>query len=157
MPALNNRKSRCSCRPETLADDGFRQAARLARSGRTLYCSPAMYRHSKRTRGGGHILTRVPRRYKKVGISRPDGLELLGECLFGHCGRGNRRRPSRIEREVRDYFGELLFRNAVLQRAGKMKFQLLRAIQSNKGGYGNKTAVPLGQAGPLPNVCKQNI
>jgi hypothetical protein len=58
---------------------------------------------------------------------------------------------------VRDQLNQFVLAHTIRKRALKMKGQLLSTIQCNQGRDSDQAPVALGQAGPFPNVAKQDL
>ena len=52
---------------------------------------------------------------------------------------------------------EFIFRDPIFQRAPEVEAQLLGAIEGNEGGDGDQAPVALGEAGPFPDIAKENL
>src|SRR5262245_27813033 len=55
-----------------------------------------------------------------------------------------------------DQLADLLGRNAVIEGALEMTFELLGTVQGDEGGAGYQAAVALGELRPFPHIAEEN-
>ena len=88
---------------------------------------------------------------------------LLGSFagLFEHLARDRHGRagdrPSAVEGQMRDRFGDLVLRDAVLDCALQMKGQLVVAVESDQGRDGHEASIARRQVRAFPEVAEQNF